>query len=251
MLDQDDGDVGTSRVDVDQPTGLHEGYACANRTCPQTESYRTAMAEMHQGNVSVPIIGTRFECTVCRPADGQIHPNGMVGVTPRLSFCDQCMHEHDIAHPLTMYRVAPDSTSVIPTRTRRQQAESEQKHVVQAILDRRILHGVKEYLINWQGPYWHSWHTATSLQNATLIQDYEDAHTGRKSRNRNKKLRSSEHKALRIESEHKALRIDYVQDFASDEEMEEKGENALLGQMVNKEYNVAQASKQPPKRRKR
>ena len=166
------------RVDADPPDCLQDGYACANPECPQAESYRTAIIEAGQevSEFSIPIVGTRFVCNVCIPEDGQIHPqsaSAMHGGVARLSFCDGCMHGHDSEHPLTMHRrAAPDCASTIRTKKSKKRS---QKYVVQGILGDRIVGKVKEYHINWQGPYWHSWHTALSLGNATLINDYEAA----------------------------------------------------------------------------
>ena len=63
-----------------------------------------------------------------------------------------------------MYRAAPVQ--------KKSAAKKKKKYVVQGIVGHRILAGVEEFNINWQGPYWHSWHTASELQNGTLIEDY-------------------------------------------------------------------------------
>ena len=45
--------------------------------------------------------------------------------------------------------------------------------IVLGVMDDREIRGVTEYLINWEGPYDHSWHTQTDLSNDDLIAKYK------------------------------------------------------------------------------
>jgi hypothetical protein len=164
----------------DRPLGLHEGFSCAGPECPKVTNYLRSSPQAW-----VPIIGVRFECTVCIPDDDQLHQNAVEAGVRRLSFCDHCWQTHTPQHPLTMHR-----TPLAPTAEAARLQLPEPLFIVLAVLDDRVIDRVKEYMINWEGPYAHSWHAKRELSNDGMIEEYEHKKLLRSQKKRKKLSRS-------------------------------------------------------------
>ena len=93
-----------------------------------------------------PICGTRYVCSTCEDK----------------SICHDCLDQHPQEHVLTMHRLADPAD--VPNE--------QKKWRVNKICNHRVVNGLKEYLINWEGPWRHSWHIATELNNQSMIDEY-------------------------------------------------------------------------------
>jgi hypothetical protein len=169
----------------DRPADVHDGHLCAHLSCPQRHRTRHGKP----GAVDqVPIVGTRYQCTVCpgqRPRNGKSKvKKGAVepskgALEPSLSFCETCAKGHEASHPMMMFRTSTEPVAV--------SAKAKISWPVLEVLSHRTNGRLTQYDINWEGPFWHSWHTSAELGNDEMIEQYwARVATNKKGRNKSR-----------------------------------------------------------------